>query len=145
MNDERHIRHLIERFFEGETSLQEELLLFDYFEGSVASDLEELRPLFQGLHAMQDMDCIPESKPQPSVASQWIRWVTGIAAVAIIAAGIGLWHSGERQQNLCEAYIHGQRTTDRERVMAEVRSNLRNIYTEPSADVDAQLRSIFGE
>ncbi len=143
MNDEPRIRQLIDRFFEGETSLQEEQLLYDYFNGSVAPDLEELRPLFQGLDAMRGMD-IPERKPQRIILPQWLRWVTSTAAAVVIAAGIGIWHN-RVQQNLCEAYIHGQRTTDPERVMAEVRGNLRDIYTESGNDVDAQLRSIFGE
>ena len=64
MNTTEDIRTLINRFFEGETTLQEEQRLYAFFRGPVPADLEELRPVFQGLDALQ----LPEEK-QPKRAT----------------------------------------------------------------------------
>jgi len=46
--DYKKVNQLLEKYFEGETSLQEEAMLNDYFnENEVATDLQQYQPLFQ--------------------------------------------------------------------------------------------------
>ena len=49
-----------------------------------------------------------------------------------------------RQQNLCVAYVYGERFTDPNRVLSEMETSLKNLqYEEVEETVDHQLSSIF--
>ena len=46
-NDITHIKQLLEKFYDAETSEQDEILLKEYFEGDVAPEFEVYKPQFE--------------------------------------------------------------------------------------------------
>ena len=148
MNTTEDIRTLINRFFEGETTLQEEQRLYAFFRGPVPADLEELRPVFQGLDALQ----LPEEK-QPKRATISLRkaWAVGAAAAVVLAVGAGIWIKEIKTvavsptPTLYEAYVYNCHTTDSTEVMSHVSETLQALCDDPADDVDQQLRTLFEE
>ena len=71
------IKYLIEQYFEGETSLQEEQQLRTYFQqGEVAEELKEYQPLFQYFATAKQEELPSGFEEQPQhMATQKLRRV----------------------------------------------------------------------
>ena len=84
--NENHIRQLMERFLNAETTLEEEQTLYKYFQGDdVASDLEPYREAFQGFSAVSGIDkATPISTSTPKAHTP--VWVIALRTVATMAA-----------------------------------------------------------
>ncbi|MAZ71727.1 MAG: hypothetical protein CMC70_01140 [Flavobacteriaceae bacterium] len=82
------VKQLLDAYFEGATTLQEEATLRSYFSGSqVAPELQQYQPLFTGIVAVQKEKStrllhLPEEKKTIS------RWWIGAVASMVLAAGI---------------------------------------------------------
>lgn len=145
MNKDEEIRMLAARFMAGETSLDEERRLYRYFSGNeVAADLLPMREFFCSLSAMMALE-----KPETERKRQPVRLLSrqtfiGIAASVALLLTVGslLW-SPERQ-DYCEAYIYNRHVTDPATVMKEVDGTLQSIHGNDGANVEDQLRDIFG-
>lgn len=111
------IRNILERYWEGETSLAEEAQLRDFFSGHTAelpADLREVAPLFAYFHAAGE-DEMPElftDKPAPWEAKTvaivkpfWYSWMK-YAAVLLMAAGLG--YSIFSYQNKRQSDVSGE-------------------------------------
>lgn len=102
------IESLLDSYFEGETSLDQENTLRDYFSSAdVAPHLMAYQGLFVGLkNAQKEVSKREVSLPQTSNNSR--RWWLSIAASAVVLLGVvGLQFSGnqmtaEEQQALAE-------------------------------------------
>lgn len=102
------IESLLDSYFEGETSLDQENTLRDYFSSNeVAPHLMAYQGLFMGLkNAQKEVSKREVSLPQTSTNSR--RWWLSIAASAVVLLGVvGLQFSGnqmtsEEQQALAE-------------------------------------------
>lgn len=90
------IRTLLNRYWEGETSLEDEDLLRSFFaenQHNLPADLQEAAPLFGYFAAeiSRDLPALPETDtPQPIVVSMprpWQHWMK-YAAVLLMAAGL---------------------------------------------------------
>tara|TARA_R110000787_G_scaffold86285_9_gene184088 strand:+ start:20104 stop:20538 length:435 start_codon:yes stop_codon:yes gene_type:complete len=91
------IESLLDAYFEGETSLDQEKILRDYFSSAtIAPHLMAYQGLFVGLkNAQQEVSEREISLPQASSNSR--RWWLSIAASAIILLGVvGLQFSGNQ-------------------------------------------------
>lgn len=76
------IHRLIDRFFDGTTTLSEEQQLYDYFtSGDVADDLKQYRRLFVGF-AM-----LPETKHKSERRRNIVRRIVGVAASLLLLLG----------------------------------------------------------
>lgn len=153
MNDNiLKIRTLVNRFFDGDTTLSEEQQLYDFFAQELAAlpdDLKPLRQMFLDLAAVQH---VAENMPQPAVqkplhASNRRRWVVA-AAVAVLLAGGALTLFMRNAQTEADeeyvAYIYGQRTTDRTVVLDEMQKTMTAMVSTDGADVvEEQLKSMF--
>jgi hypothetical protein len=81
-----NIEHLLEAYFEGNTTLEEEATLCAYFKnGAVPSHLEAYRPLFIGLSAARTEVSEREVR-LPTAHTRF--WRYGIAATVAIAIGV---------------------------------------------------------
>lgn len=100
---------LIEKYFEGTTTLEEERRLKNYFEGAaVDSRLVEYRPLFQYLSLQQDIQLDEqfdtkiinliqtESKQKPGLRTL-NTWVLRVAAAVVLALGVWWFMPGETE------------------------------------------------
>jgi hypothetical protein len=82
------IEQLLEAYFEGNTTLQEEATLRTYFSGNkVAPHLEQYQPLFQGFAAAQE-ELSTRKLVLPEENKSTSRWWIGIAASLLVAVGV---------------------------------------------------------
>ena len=145
MNKDEEIRILVARFMDGETTLDEECKLYCYFSGDeVSDDLLPIREYFRSIAVMRTPKQ-HQHKVRPVLHSLLSRPLfIGIAAsvALLLAVGSLLW-SPERQ-DYCEAYIYNRHVTDPATVMKEVDGTLQSIHGNDGANVENQLRDIFG-
>ena len=118
MKDE-DIRHLTERFFEGETTLEEEQALYAYYNGKdVSAELEKYAEVFRNFAALsfnnEEIDGKEENKyvigPKPK--KRYLR--IAVAASFTLLVAFGTYHllSSTSSDEDCVAYIHGKKCTD---------------------------------
>lgn len=94
------VKHLLQRYFEGETTIAEERELEAYFKsGEVADELKQYSGFFSGLSELAEvegestieediMDFIGEQTPVVKINRSWLwQTVTGIAASVILVIG----------------------------------------------------------
>lgn len=106
--DNKQIERLIEKYFEGQTTLEEEAQLNSYFTSDkVASHLEQYRPVFQYFSEQRLQSNAP--KPRLETISQKRIWFSGIAAGLVLFLGIYGWQDyQQRQQVAQQAYADSQ-------------------------------------
>lgn len=91
--NETDIRQLMERFLNAETTIEEEQMLYTYFQDeNVTDDLKPYREAFQGFAAVKGID---KPKPQKQTPT-WVivlRTVTSMAAIFLV--GLFIFINGE--------------------------------------------------
>jgi hypothetical protein len=136
---------IIEKYFDGETTDKEEKLLLRFLATPQAEDkrYNEIKAVM-GFVAVGKK--IYEKKIEKSskkiLSIRPYRWI----AAAVIGCIIGTagWRIVDNQQNVCVAYIGGEKCTDPQLVMSHVRQSLHSIdYEECKGTVDNQLNDIF--
>ena len=149
MNDEENIRQLVDRFFEGETTLAEERRLYRYFQGNdVAAELLPLREMFMSLGFIGTAPAgqtLPENTAQGRLKVGFRRRIVGVAAAVavLLATGAALLHL-DHEQNYCKAYVNGRLVTDRAAILNSVDAPMGDIGEAGQTGADRQLRDIFG-
>ncbi len=87
------IKQLLDAYFEGATSLEEERILQDYFNNrKVAEEFIQHQPIFAGLKAAKEersskVFTLPASK-QKTLKTWWYS----VAAIAVVAFGVGSFY-----------------------------------------------------
>lgn len=141
---------LMERYFEAETSEQEEKVLKQFISSpaGASAHFDELRAVM-GLAAFgkqmkhsRPQDHVPEHRNRSHRTVTLLRW--SVAAVLCIAFGVSLSVYNFRQENQCIAYIHGQKITDSEQVIAAMHCSLADVGAPTETpSVETQLNDIF--
>ncbi len=143
--NEKKAKQLIDRYFEGATTLGEEQELYAYFTSDHVSD--ELLPLKQMfLDMCQLQGCEPAPKAQVVSLDGWRRWRrVAIAAAMVATAGIltGVWLTTTGSSDY-EMVAYGQRQNDREAVMREVNRTLDDAQSS-APNVGAELKDAFAQ
>lgn len=86
MMNENYIRQLIERFLNAKTTLEEEQVLYEYFQGEdVADDLKPYREAFRGFAAIKEIEK-PELEDKPEPVARIPVWVIALRTVTSMAA-----------------------------------------------------------
>ncbi|MBR5697957.1 MAG: hypothetical protein IKX44_04955 [Prevotella sp.] len=86
---QHQIEALLDKFMDGQTNVEEEALLADYFRnGDVPAEWEDYRVMFNYFDCGMEGDLVPEQKPQPSLTRLMGRRWWGIGAAAAITAAI---------------------------------------------------------
>ncbi len=107
----KEVKQLLQRYFNGESSLAEERLLERYFQsGNVATDLKEYIGYFSGISALSEtgrdeelegeiMDFILKNEPKVKPNNRWLwQMVSGIAAsIIIVISGLLFFQQNEEQ------------------------------------------------
>jgi hypothetical protein len=106
----KKIKQLLQRYFNGESTLAEERLLEKYFQSeNVADELKEYEGFLSGISALAEterdedledeiMDFILQNEPKEKPKSRWLwQAVTGIAASIIIVLGGILFYQHEKE------------------------------------------------
>lgn len=149
MNQTSHIQHLLDLFFEGDTTLQQEQELMDYFRGnSVAAELMEYRPMFLDLAAAQE-DTMPHTVHTTTSHSRLKRlWPIAIAACL---AGLAFTFILQRpttanaapEQPQVLATIYGQEITDQNAVLQMMEGTLSEVLDNGSDEAIMELTDIL--
>jgi hypothetical protein len=135
VRDEKYIEELLDRYFEGQTSLAEESALRDYFASaeSIPPHLEYARAMFGYFHEaaeekmshdftpVYDLTEVPPTQRRVSYTRRIITAVISVAAVAAIALTLtfslsGLHESAQEPAVYC--YVNGQPVTDYDTALA---------------------------
>ena len=149
MNNELKIRTLVDRFFDGQTTLDEEQQLYDYFGQpleSLPGDLLPLRQMFVDLAALTVANEVRQTVVKPRSAFR--RWVAA-ASIAVLVAG-GAWMLFRESvpaapvDDELVAYVYGQRVTDRDKVLSEMHRTMSAMAVPDGSDeVEEQLKAMF--
>jgi len=141
MNNKNDIRTLTERFFQGETTLAEEQLLYQLYQ---CEDIpHDLRPYRQMFLDMQAIAAEPTAKVRPLRNTHIRCWLVA-ASLALVIGFCTFFLFHQQQQEDCVAYIYGQKTTDINVIMAEMKYSAETMTTDPQHDVvESQLNEMF--
>lgn len=157
MKDE-DMKRLTERFFEGETTLEEEQTLYAYYNGkNIAPDLEEYAEMFRDFAALpfssDDMETthtveMPTEIAKPMVHRPYIKtfWRIAVAASLTLLVGFGAYHvlSSDSSDNECVAYIYGKKYTDPDLVTMEMQRTLSEMNEmDEENEMESQLIDMF--
>lgn len=145
MNKNHHIANqaelerLIGRYFNGETSVQEEQLLRETLAhcpwSSEAIDDSRMVVGYFAAH------CREQKRTFKKISR---RQMIGIAASTALIIGVGilaLWHPSVENNSMCVAYVNGKTVNNDETVMAMIESDL-NEMGDASMGITAQLSSM---
>lgn len=141
--NETKARQLVDRYFEGATTLQEEQKLYAFFTSEhISAELKPLRQMFLDMYQLQGCEPAPQAKVVSLKSRSRWRHIA-IAAAVVATAGIvtAVWL---RPADDCEMVAYGQRLTDREAVMHEVERTLTDAQS-ATPDVGSELRDAFGQ
>ena len=138
ITNQAELEQLIDRYFDGETNVQEEQALREALaDCSWSSDVIDEARFTMGYFAAH------RQEQQRQMARVSRRRVIGIAASITILLAIGgfaLWHQ-QQTDNMCIAYVNGQIINDDQAVMAIVKNDLNNIADASQVMID-QLSSL---
>jgi len=123
------IAKLLQTYFNGESSVEEERVLETYFKsGKVAEEFQEYAPFFNGISELANdsgdqnieeeiMDFILENENREKTKYRWLwQTVTGIAASVIVILGGFLFYQQQQKpfedtfKNPDEAYAYAEQT-----------------------------------
>lgn len=114
------IRNLVDRYFEGNTSVEEEKILHRYFSGdTLPEDLEMLAPLFRFMADESTARAALNEIEQENKAAirrvplllKKLRTIAAVAAVLLIAVVL-VTRPGKSPANGNYAWVDGKRITD---------------------------------
>lgn len=138
MKEQEYINQIIDRFFDGETSLAEEEQLYRFFSShDVPTEMLPLKQMFTDMASIKAPTVTANMQPANR------RWHTTLSLAAAVFAGliiVSTWFGHTRESYV--AYVYGQKVTDREAVMQEVHATM-NTMTQDNTNVEAELKNLF--
>ncbi len=127
-----HINNLLEKYFEGTTTLPEEKMLREYFQQkNIDSSLEIYRPIF-GFFSEEIKIQSDASRKRKNILIRWIG--IGIAASATLLIGIKLFDISDTIQTHSVVYISGKAYTNDMMIREETLKSIENISA-PNPDL----------
>ena len=138
INSQVELEKLIDRYFEGETTLQEEQMLKNNLADCPwSSDTIDEARFTLGYFTMH------KQQRQRVVKMSTRRRVMGIAASITVLIAVGasaLWYT-QQSQGMCLAYVNGKAISNEDAVMELIAQDL-NSMDAASQSMEAQLMSI---
>ena len=145
-------RTLIDRFFDGETTLSEEQQLYAFFreDKELPDDLEALRPMFRAYDAVQSVALTTQQTRRPALRRRWLPWAVAAAMAVLLLGGAAVLFKrytptvAAAEEDFV-AYIYGQRTTSQDVVLAEMQRTMFAMADDGGDVVEEQLKAMFSE
>ncbi len=142
--EEDRIRGILEKYWEGETSLEEEAALRDFFSSDVVDeDLQLYQPLFSYFKESGQMqmpgEIMPPKPGKTSIIS--LSWITRVAAVCLILMGF-LFILKQQQSHLDTGYAMEDTYDDPELAYQEVKDALLFLSTKMNKGVNQANESL---
>lgn len=138
--DKQYWLRLSQRYFEAETTDEEESLLRQFAATTRDADFDELRAVM-GLMAVARQEA--RQKPKRHVAP--LRYI-GMAASLLMVLGLSVFFATQQtSEPEYIAYVGGKIITDAQQVMQLMQSSMEEFSTEidASTTVESQLRGMF--
>lgn len=124
----KDIDKIIEKYFEGETSLAEEQLLRDYFcQPDIKEEHKAYAPMFQFFST--ERDSLPEEKTvEKRRRISLPAWISIAASIALLIGVYTLIYTPlENRATKSSVYIDGERITDINTINSEALNSIENI------------------
>lgn len=131
-----NIEELIERYFEGETTLDEEQQIASYIAQckELTPELQALKLMFESAARTRELHA-PQTTPQPQRVQRrtmWLRYATAAAAACIVIAFairlfIPFGHEASAPQSNIVCYIDGELVASNSTSRAEASRILGNV------------------
>lgn len=147
----KQAKTLTDKFFNGGTSVREEVALYEYYSSEdVDKELLPLRRMFLDFAALQ-AEGVVAATARRNVATPWRQkgagqrqyWRMAVAAAAVMLIIIGVGALAYGGNDEYEMTVYGRRCTDKEAVMGEVRHDMAGLGRS-MPDVDGELKDAFG-
>ena len=151
-----NIDGLLNKYFDGETTLEEERMLRTYFnQDNLPEHLKEFAPMFNYIEdervALEVLKEISDASPALTVTKKRKAilskslYISAVAAVCIIAVFF-LFSPGKSNSNGSESYawINGKRITDKEEIKMFAEKSLENVSSHENIFLE-QMSAIFEE
>jgi hypothetical protein len=146
--DDNKIRLLVDKYFEGQTSLNEERTVREYFaHEDIAPDLKYLQPLF--LYFNQERATIgndeisaPDTRKPAHKPTRRIMLWTSIAAAACTLLIIGHFQNLSGSHNTSMAYIDGKQCTHLNLICNDALDALNALTDIDESAISAQIQAI---
>ena len=151
-----NIDGLLNKYFEGETTLEEERMLRAYFnQDNLPEHLKEFAPMFNYIEdervALEVLKEISDASPALTVTKKRKAilskslYISAVAAACIIAVFF-LFSPGKSNSNGSESYawINGKRITDKEEIKMFAEKSLENVSSHENIFLE-QMSAIFEE
>lgn len=140
-NCQAELEQLIERYFEGETSLQEEQILRQMLADCTwqSDTIDEARFALGYFVAHQRQQGQQKQPPRASISLRYMAIAASVALLLALGGGL-LWHNWQHN-NVCIAYVNGKVVEDNDKVMALVANDM-SIMDNASNAITNQLSSL---
>ncbi len=138
INNQAELEQLIERYFDGETSVQEEQMLREALAdcpwSSEAIDEARFTMGYFAAHSQESERVAKKSNRRKFIG------IAASIAIVLAAGGYALWHQ-QQSTGVCIAYVNGMVVQDDEKVMTLIANDLSLIDNAADAMTD-QLSSL---
>jgi hypothetical protein len=134
---------LIDKYLEGATSPEEELLLAGEVSRPDAPAEWRVIATMLGTLTLDEAE-YDEEMARRRNRSMWTRRIGwAIAASIVVVAGVGLWFNSQQESStdIAIAYVDGQTITDEDRVLAMAEDAVCDIFS--NSDAESSLYEIF--
>lgn len=148
--DKNYTKQLLDNYFEGQTSLQEEQYLRNYFRrDDIDESLMEYKPMFDFFNDEREMTMIEENNvielnttKRPTSRRIWIYRVgTGVAASIMLFLGVkfAFFNQQKDTQTQSIVYIDGKKFTDMKTIQLQTLDALENISESSDDIIETQI------
>ena len=129
---EEQLKDLVIRFLDGNTTLDEEKRLYDYFSRTkqVSEALLPYAEYFRDLAVLPPPQKAVRKRMKPIWTRRWVRMAVGTAATALLVVG-GMWtYRQQEEQRLAQLYggsytiVDGKRCDDLVEIKDDIRKTL---------------------
>lgn len=118
------IATLLEKYWEGETSIAEERQLRSYFaSGDVAPEFAAVAPLFQAIAAEQKVE-MPAAPVRAMAPNRWRMYAAAAALTGLMAVGGWLAYQQQAEMTMAATATSTDTYEDPEQAVAEIKAAL---------------------
>lgn len=139
------IDELLNKYFEGKTTLQEENELHAYFAGEIDKKHLEFQPVFQYFAIRQDELKKPVVEVQPTVSKHrqinLFKWIGAAASFAIVV-GAGVHFLSIQKNDLSGqsiVYVDGKKIKNKELINTEIVNSINSITEDDAELLQSQI------
>jgi hypothetical protein len=146
MNEEETtIKSLIDKYFEGLTTLEEEQVLREYFrKDNIPMEWDIYKPMFRFFTLEKEAN-ETKSVPLPEKRSRkiYLRWASVAAAACVLLyVGLKFPFNGHQTQEISCAYINGKAYTNLELIQSEALKGLISLSESNKAILAVQIEAL---